>query len=80
MACEEAVIVLDLVRSNDTGELGFLRDVRRMNVALTRARCFLLVVGDSATLAHDAYYAAFMDSADAQNASLSAWADDGAWP
>ena len=67
------------MRSNDDGQLGFLRDVRRMNVALTRAKRFLLVVGDSATLAHDAYYRAFMDAADAQSATLSAWADDGEW-
>jgi superfamily I DNA and/or RNA helicase len=74
---EKEAIVLDLVRSNDAGELGFLKDVRRMNVALTRAKRFLLVVGDSATLTHDPYYQRFMDAADAQNATLSAWADDG---
>ncbi|MET0388158.1 MAG: AAA domain-containing protein [Polyangiales bacterium] len=76
---EKEVIVVDLVRCNDRGELGFLRDVRRMNVALTRAKRFLLVVGDSATLAGDAYYRAFMDAADAQLATLSAWSDDGEW-
>jgi ATP-dependent RNA/DNA helicase IGHMBP2 len=74
---EKEVIVVDLVRSNDEGELGFLKDVRRMNVALTRAKRFLLVVGDSATLAHHPYYAAFMDAADAQSGSVSAWSDDG---
>jgi ATP-dependent RNA/DNA helicase IGHMBP2 len=76
---EKEAIVVDLVRSNDAGELGFLRDQRRMNVALTRAKRFLLVVGDSATLAHDAYYRAFMDAAEAQGALISAWADDGVW-
>jgi superfamily I DNA and/or RNA helicase len=76
---EKEAIVLDLVRSNDDGDLGFLRDVRRMNVALTRARRFLLVVGDSATLARDSYYRAFIESAEAQGALLSAWADDGVW-
>jgi superfamily I DNA and/or RNA helicase len=76
---EKEVIVVDLVRSNDDAELGFLRDVRRMNVALTRAKRCLLVVGDSATLAGDAYYRAFMDAADAQGATVSAWADDGLW-
>jgi ABC-type branched-subunit amino acid transport system ATPase component len=76
---EKEAIVLDLVRSNDAGDLGFLRDVRRMNVALTRARRFLLVVGDSATLARDSYYRAFIESAEAQGALLSAWADDGVW-
>jgi len=74
---EKEAIVVDLVRSNDEGELGFLKDVRRMNVALTRAKRFLLVVGDSATLAHHPYYAGFMDAADAQGGSVSAWSDDG---
>ena len=77
---EKEAIVVDLVRSNEDAELGFLRDVRRMNVALTRARRFLLVVGDSATLASDAYYQAFMDAADRAAASVSAWADDGLDP
>lgn len=76
---EKEAIVVDLVRSNDAGELGFLRDVRRMNVALTRAKRFLVVVGDSATLAADAYFRAFMDASDAQAATLSAWSDDGVW-
>jgi ATP-dependent RNA/DNA helicase IGHMBP2 len=76
---EKEAIVVDLVRCNDEGELGFLRDVRRMNVALTRAKRFLLVVGDSATLACDDYYRAFMDAAEAQGAALSAWSDDGIW-
>jgi ATP-dependent RNA/DNA helicase IGHMBP2 len=74
---EKEAIVVDLVRSNEDGEIGFLRDVRRMNVALTRAKRFLLVVGDSATLAGDRFYARFMDAADAQSGTLSAWSDDG---
>jgi hypothetical protein len=74
---EKEAIIVDLVRSNDRGDLGFLRDTRRMNVALTRAKRFLMVVGDSATLAADDYYRAFMDAADAQSATLSAWADNG---
>jgi ATP-dependent RNA/DNA helicase IGHMBP2 len=76
---EKEAVIVDLVRCNDEGELGFLRDKRRMNVALTRAKRFLLVAGDSATLASDAYYRAFMDAADAQGATLSAWSDDGEW-
>ena len=47
---EKEAVVLSLVRSNPEGEIGFLADVRRMNVALTRARRKLLVIGDSATL------------------------------
>jgi superfamily I DNA and/or RNA helicase len=74
---EKEAIIVDLVRCNERAELGFLRDTRRMNVALTRAKRFLMVVGDSATLAGDDYYRAFMDAADAQGATLSAWSDDG---
>src|SRR5207247_2801080 len=53
---EKEAVVLSLVRSNAEGEVGFLADVRRMNVALTRARRKLLVVGDSATLASHPFY------------------------
>src|SRR5262249_11179510 len=48
---EKEAVVLSLVRSNPEGEIGFLADVRRTNVALTRARRKLGGVGDSATLA-----------------------------
>ena len=54
-------VLLSLVRDNDRGELGFLRDYRRMNVAMTRARLQLVVVGDSATVGNDAFYGAFLD-------------------
>ncbi len=73
---EKEAIVLDLVRSNDRNELGFLSDTRRMNVALTRARRLLLVVGDSATLGNNAYYTQFMAAVDACGDYLSAWADE----
>jgi ATP-dependent RNA/DNA helicase IGHMBP2 len=73
---EKEAVIVDLVRSNDRQELGFLADTRRMNVALTRARRFLLVVGDSATLGAHRYYAAFLAAAERAGAWLSAWADD----
>jgi superfamily I DNA and/or RNA helicase len=50
------VVVISLVRSNVQGEIGFLQEVRRMNVAMTRARRKLLVVGDSATLSAHPFY------------------------
>ena len=53
---EKEAVVISLVRSNPKGEIGFLADVRRINVALTRARRKLLVVGDSATLSGHPFY------------------------
>jgi len=73
---ENEVVVVDLVRCNEAGEVGFLADVRRMNVALTRARRHLLVVGDSGTLAGHPYYAALLDHAQATSAWESAWTDE----
>lgn len=73
---EKEAILVDLVRSNPDGELGFLKDTRRMNVSLTRARRFLLVLGDSATLGNHPYYRAFLDSVEVVGLWLSAWDDD----
>ena len=53
---EKEAVLISLVRSNPQGEIGFLADVRRMNVAMTRARGKLLVVGDTATLADHPFY------------------------
>src|SRR5262249_57722759 len=73
---EKEAVIVDLVRSNDSGEIGFLANTRRMNVALTRARRFLLVVADSATLGDHAYYAQLMSYIDEIDAHGSAWSDD----
>jgi superfamily I DNA and/or RNA helicase len=73
---EKEAVIVDLVRSNEQGEIGFLADTRRMNVALTRARRFLLVVADSATLGAHPYYAAFLSYVDEIDAHGSAWSDD----
>jgi ATP-dependent RNA/DNA helicase IGHMBP2 len=73
---EKEVVVVDTVRSNDRGKIGFLADTRRMNVALTRARRFLLVVADSATLGGHPYYASFVAAMDELDAHGSAWSDD----
>jgi superfamily I DNA and/or RNA helicase len=53
---EKEAVIISLVRSNQAGEIGFLSDIRRMNVAITRARRLLLVIGDSATLSSDPFY------------------------
>ena len=53
---EKEVIVITFVRSNGQCEIGFLKDYRRTNVALTRARRKLIVIGDSATLGSDDFY------------------------
>jgi superfamily I DNA and/or RNA helicase len=73
---EKEAVIVDLVRSNDSGELGFLANTRRMNVALTRARRFLLVVADSATLGNHPYYASFVGYMDELDAHGSAWSDE----
>lgn len=73
---EKEAVIVDLVRSNDTGEIGFLSNTRRMNVALTRARRFLLVIADSATLGEHPYYAAFLSYIDEVDAHGSAWSDE----
>ncbi|MEO6777633.1 MAG: IGHMBP2 family helicase [Kofleriaceae bacterium] len=73
---EKEAVIVDLVRSNDSGELGFLANTRRMNVALTRARRFLLVVADSATLGNHPYYARFLAYLDEIDAHGSAWSDE----
>ena len=53
---ERDIIVISLVRSNDNGEIGFLRDLRRMNVAITRARMKLIILGDAATMTRHPFY------------------------
>ncbi|MBR1395586.1 MAG: AAA family ATPase [Prevotella sp.] len=53
---ERDIIVISLVRSNDEGQIGFLRDLRRMNVAITRARMKLIILGDIATLTQHQFY------------------------
>lgn len=58
---EAATIVISLVRANESGTIGFLKDYRRMNVALTRAKKRLIVIGDSSTIGNDAFYNAFLN-------------------
>lgn len=59
---EKEAVVISLVRSNDKREVGFLKEKRRLNVAMTRARRHLCVVGDSSTVSHGgAYLKKWMD-------------------
>ena len=53
---ERDIIVISLVRQNEKGEIGFLRDLRRMNVAITRARMKLFILGDRSTMTHHPFY------------------------
>lgn len=53
---ERDIILISLVRANDEGQIGFLRDLRRMNVAITRARMKLIIIGDAATMTKHPFY------------------------
>ena len=53
---ERDIIIISLVRANEEGQIGFLRDLRRMNVAITRARMKLIILGDSGTLTRHPFY------------------------
>jgi hypothetical protein len=70
---EKEAIIVSLVRSNNEGEIGFLADTRRTNVALTRARRKLLVIGDSATLANDEFYQRMLTYFEQIGATSSVW-------
>ena len=58
---ERDVILISLVRANDKGQIGFLRDLRRMNVAITRARMKLFILGDAPTLTRHPFYKRLYD-------------------
>ena len=58
---ERDVIVISLVRANDRGDIGFLSDLRRMNVAITRARMKLIILGNAATLTRHPFYKQLFD-------------------
>ncbi len=53
---ERDVIVISLVRANDQGQIGFLSDLRRMNVAITRARSKVIIMGDASTMTRHKFY------------------------
>lgn len=58
---ERDIIIISMVRANAEGQIGFLRDLRRMNVAITRARQKLIIIGDVATLTRHPFYKALHD-------------------
>jgi ATP-dependent RNA/DNA helicase IGHMBP2 len=70
---ERDIIYIGLTRSNADNKIGFLSDIRRMNVAMTRARKKLVVIGDSGTLARLPFYANFIAYAEQREAYRSAW-------
>jgi superfamily I DNA and/or RNA helicase len=70
---ERDIMVLSMTRSNDSGQIGFLQEHRRTNVAMTRARKHLLIVGDTATLGADAFFAGLIERAEVEGAYRSAW-------
>ena len=70
---EKDIIIISLVRSNGKQEIGFLKDLRRMNVAITRARKKLIVIGDSSTLSSSKFYSGFQEYIESHNGYHSAW-------
>jgi superfamily I DNA and/or RNA helicase len=70
---EKEAVIISLVRSNERGEIGFLADTRRMNVALTRARRKLIVIGDSATIGGNAFYGRLLAYFESQAAYKTVW-------
>ncbi len=58
---ERDVILISLVRANGKGQIGFLRDLRRMNVAITRARMKLIILGDATTMTRHPFYKKLFD-------------------
>ena len=70
---ERDVVYLSLVRSNEKAEIGFLSDYRRMNVAITRAKKYLVVIGDSATIGNDKFFAGFLAYVEKHGLYQTAW-------
>jgi ATP-dependent RNA/DNA helicase IGHMBP2 len=70
---ERDIVYISMTRSNPDSRIGFLSDIRRMNVAMTRARKKLVIIGDSATLSQFDFYSNFITWAQDRNAYMSAW-------
>lgn len=67
------IIIISLVRSNTDHDIGFLRDIRRMNVAITRARRKLIIIGDGSTIASHPFYKGLWEYAERHATVMSAW-------
>jgi ATP-dependent RNA/DNA helicase IGHMBP2 len=72
---EKEAVIVSLVRSNVLGDVGFLAETRRMNVALTRARRLLVVIGDSATISNHPFFHALMEHFETRGAYHTVWED-----
>jgi predicted DNA helicase len=72
---EKEAVIITLVRSNKMGEIGFLADTRRMNVAMTRARRKLIVIGDSATIGSHEFFGRMIEYFESIDAYSSVWAE-----
>ncbi|RYG53263.1 DNA-binding protein, partial [bacterium] len=70
---EKEAVIITLVRSNDDQEIGFLKETRRMNVAMTRAKRYLLIIGDSATLSSDPFFQRMISYMEEIGAYRSIW-------
>jgi ATP-dependent RNA/DNA helicase IGHMBP2 len=70
---EKEAVLITLVRSNDDQDIGFLRETRRMNVAMTRAKRYLLMIGDSATLSSDPFFQRMISYMEEIGAYRSIW-------
>lgn len=70
---EKDIIYISLVRSNAQSQIGFLQDERRLNVALTRAKKKLIIIGDSATLGNNVLYSGLLAHIDNKENYISAW-------
>ncbi len=70
---ESDVIYISLVRSNSAGEIGFLADERRLNVAMTRAKKKLVIIGDMSTLSQNKLFHTLADHVEATGSYKSAW-------
>ena len=70
---ERDMVLISMTRSNSEGQIGFLSDIRRMNVAMTRARKKLVIIGDSATLGKLPFYADLISYAESIDGYKSVW-------